>query len=71
MAVFLIWCNMFALSHFQLCATPWAVACQALLSMKFSRQEYWSGLPGPPPRDLLTQGLNLPSPAFTGRFFTI
>ena len=32
--------------------TPWTVACQAPLSMGFSRQEYWSGLPFPPPRDL-------------------
>ena len=36
------------LNHFslvRLCATPWTVACQAPLSMGFSRQEYWSGLP--------------------------
>ena len=33
-------------------ATPWTVACQAPLSMGFSRQEYWSGLPFPSPRDL-------------------
>ena len=32
--------------------TPWTVACQAPLSMEFSRQEYWSGLPRPPPGDL-------------------
>ena len=32
--------------------TPWSVAHQAPLSMEFSRQEYWSGLPFPPPRDL-------------------
>ena len=32
--------------------TPWTVACQAPLSMGFSRQEYWSGLPCPPPGDL-------------------
>ena len=31
--------------------TPWTVAHQALLSMRFSRQEYWSGLPFPPPWD--------------------
>ena len=43
----------------QLCATleiPWTAARQALLSMGFSRQEYWSGLPCPPPGDLLTRG---------------
>ena len=39
--------------------TPWAVACQAPLSMEFSRQEYWSGLPIPPPGIFPTQGLNL------------
>ena len=32
--------------------TPWTVICQAPLSMEFSRQEYWSGLPFPSPRDL-------------------
>ena len=38
-----------ALSYLRLFATPWTVACQALLSMEFSRQEYWSGLPFPSP----------------------
>ena len=33
-------------------ASPWPVACQAPLSMGFSRQEYWSGLPFPSPGDL-------------------
>ena len=37
------------LSHVQLFAIPWATACQASLSMGFSRQEYWSGLSFPPP----------------------
>ena len=37
------------LSHVQLFATPWTVALQAPLSVGFSRQEYWSGLPCPPP----------------------
>ena len=36
-------------SHIQLFATLWTVACQSPLSMGFSRQEYWSGLPCPPP----------------------
>ena len=40
-------------------ATPWTAACQAPLSMGFPRQEYGSGLPFPPPRVFLTQGLNL------------
>ena len=38
-------------------ATPWTVACQAPLSMGFSRQEYWSGLPFPLPGDLLDPGI--------------
>ena len=38
--------------------TPWTVALQAPLSMEFSRQEGWSGLPFPPPGDLRTQGMN-------------
>ena len=37
--------------------TPSTVACQAPLSMKFSRQEYWSGLPFPSPGDLPNQGV--------------
>ena len=40
------------LSHAQLFATPWIVACKALLSMEFSGQQYWSGLSFPSPRDL-------------------
>ena len=40
------------LSHVQLFETPWTVAYKASLSMEFSRQEYWSGLPFPPPGDL-------------------
>ena len=39
-------------SRVQLYATPWTVTCQAPLSMGFSRQESWSGLPCPPPGDL-------------------
>ena len=40
------------LSHAELFATIWTIACQFPLSMGFSRQEYWSGLPFPPPGDL-------------------
>ena len=40
-------------SHVRLCATLWTVARQAPLFVGFSRQEYWSGLPCPPPGDLL------------------
>ena len=53
-------------SHVQLFATPWTVAHQAPLSMKFSRQEYWSGLPFPSPGDppnLGTETVSLGSPA--------
>ena len=47
-----------SLSHVLLFVTPWAVARQAPLSMEFSRQEYWSGLPFPSQGIFLTQGLN-------------
>ena len=43
---------------------PWTVACQASLSMEFSRQEDWSGLPFPSPRDLPNRGIEPESPAF-------
>ena len=51
------------LSCVQLFGTPWAVAYQAPLSMKFSRQEYWSGLPHPSPGDLPDPGIEPRSPA--------
>ena len=38
-------------------ATPWTVALQAPLSMRFSRQEYWSGFPFPPPGDIPNPGI--------------
>ena len=43
--------------------TLWTVACQAPLSMGFSRQQYWSGLPFPPPGDLPDPGIEPGSPA--------
>ena len=49
---------------------PWTVASQAPLSMGFSRQEYWSGLPFHSPVDLLNPGTEPASPALAGRFFT-
>ena len=48
----------YVLSCVRLFATWGIVACQASLSMEFSRQEYWSGFPFPSPGDLLIQGLN-------------
>ena len=53
--------SVLVLSHFscvQLFATPWTVTHQAPLSMGFSRQEYWSGLPFPASRVFPIQGLN-------------
>ena len=53
-------------------ATPWTVDRQAPLSMGFSRQEYWSGLPCPAPGDLPDPGIeptSLTSPALAGGFF--
>ena len=58
-----------SLSRVQLCATPWTAARQSPLSMGLSRQEYWSGLPCPPPGDL-PHPESLMSPALAGRFFT-
>ena len=57
----------------QLLVTLWTRAHQAPLSMGFSRQEYWSGLPYPPPGDLPYPGIepaSLTSPALAGRLFT-
>ena len=52
-------CGMLSLfSRVQLCATPWTIAPQAPLSMEFSRQEYRSGLPCPPPGDLPNPGID-------------
>ena len=54
----------------QLFVTPWIVAHQAPLSTEFSRQEFWSGLPGPRPGDLPDPGIE-PALSFTaGTFFT-
>ena len=62
-----------SLSHVQLLATPWTIAHQAPLSMRFSRHEYWNGL------TFLLQGIfpdpgiepaSIMSPALAGRFFT-
>ena len=45
-------------SHVRLFSAPWNVACQAPLSIEFSRQEYWSGVPFPTPGDLPDPGSN-------------
>ena len=61
------------LSCVQLFVTPWTVACQSPLSMEFSRQEYWNGLPIPSLGDLPNTGIEpatLASPALAGGFFT-
>ena len=60
-----------SLGHAQLFATAWTIAHQAPLSMDVFRQEYWSGLPFPPPRDLPDPGIQPASPALAGGFFTI
>ena len=63
------------LRHFscvRLCVTPWTVAHQAPLFMRFSRQEDWSALPCPPPGDLPNPGIKpafLKSPALAVSFF--
>ena len=57
-------------SHVQPFVIPWTRACQASLSMVFPSQEYWSGLPFPPPGDLPDPGIQLTSLAMTGGFFT-
>ena len=45
----MLWLHACVISRVQLSVTPWTVACQAPLSMGFSRQEYWSGLLFPSP----------------------
>ena len=57
----------------ELFVTPWTVAHQTPLSSGFSRQEYWSGLPFPPPGNLPDPGIEPESPAaltLAGGFFT-
>ena len=62
-----------SLSCVQLFVTPWTVAHQAPLSMEFSRQEYWGGLPFPTSGDFPDPGIepaSLRSPSLAGGFFT-
>ena len=66
-------CMLSCFSRVWLFATLCTEAHQALLSMGFSRQDYWSGLPCPPPWDLPDPGIepvSLMSPALTDRLFT-
>ena len=59
------------LSDVQLFPTPWTVARRASLPMEFSKQEYWSELPFPPPGDLPKPGIEPKSfPALADGFFT-
>ena len=64
-------CTLSCFSLIQFFATLWTVACQGPLPMGFSRQEYWSGLPCPPPGDLPHPGIKsafLMPPALAGEF---
>ena len=66
-------CILSLFSHIQFFVTLWAAAHQTPLSMRFSRQEYWSGLSCPPPGDLLDPGIevtSLMSHALAGGLFT-
>ena len=73
MQFFVAKCVLSHFSHVWLFATLWTVACQVSQSMRFSRQEYWSGLPCPHPGDLPDpeiEPVSLMSPALANRFFT-
>ena len=56
-------CSCSVAQSFLTLSTPWAIACQSPLSMGFSRQEYWGGLPFPSPGDLSDPGIEPRSPA--------
>ena len=57
-------------SQVWLSVTLWTAVCKALQSTRFSRQEYWSGLPFPPPQNLPDPGIEPVTPALAGGFFT-
>ena len=65
-------CVLSHFSHVGFFVIAWTVALQAPLALGFSRQEYWSGLPCPPPGDLPDPGMEttpLMSPALAGGFY--
>ena len=69
----ILWSTISCFSHVRLFANLWTIARQSPLFMGFSRQEYWSMLPCPPPGNLPDPGLkptSLTFPALAGRFFT-
>ena len=57
-------------SHVRLFVTVWSIALQSPLCMGFPRQEYFSGLPFPPPRNLPDPGIEPVFPTLAGGFFT-
>ena len=61
-------CVCYLPSYVRLFETPWTVAHQVSLSLEFSRQEYWTGLPFPPPGDLPDPGIKPGSPALQADF---
>ena len=61
-------CVLSRFSRVQLCVTLWTAACQTPLSMGFSRQQYWSGLPFPSPGDLPNPGIEPTFPELAGGF---
>ena len=68
-----VWGDMCVCSVISDSLNPWIVARHVPLSMRFSRQEYWRGLPFPPPGDLPDPGvepMSPMSPVLAGRFFT-
>ena len=64
-------CVLSRFSHVRLFETLWIAACQTPLSMGFSRQEYWSGLPFPAPGDLPNPGTEPGCPALQADFLPL
>ena len=74
--LYIVVCILFGCMHIQspscirLFVTPWTAPCQTPVSVAYSRQEYWSGLPFPSPGDLLYQVIESVSSALAGKLFT-